>query len=189
MNKEDVIYRVLAGQATENEKAWLENWKSKRRENRDEFESLELLWENSFHPENPEKSDPRFYDDLSRIKAQVAARTIAKRKAANNIIIASVLGVLVLTLAIVLAIGRLSQPPPIRFENELVGQVIEKIEKEYGIEIAVDGKEVLDCRFTGIFHRQQEVPKIIEALASALDLEYEAQSLRKYTLNGPGCHP
>lgn len=191
MDLEYLINRVLTGHATEEERDQLEKWKLERPANIEEFESLKLLWTFSQQPDAPKQTDSGFYDGLINIRAQIENKNREKKKIRRrNILLARFSGVAIFVIALFLIRETsFSSHAVLKFDDMALGSVIKTIEREYNVVITVNNRELLACRFTGIFYGKYPAPEVIETLASALELECESQSQGNYRLTGAGCKP
>ena len=185
MDKTTLIYKVLAGTAADTEKRELDEWIGRSEANRAEYEDIRLLWENT-KGTGKDGDDIHFYDGLDQIRNLMQQRR--KRKRRKKVIVSVVL----LVFGAVM-FGYLILLPPVlhpfayqKFENTTLDSVIHTLEQQYRIDIEVDDRKVLACRFTGAFYNQS-VEDIVRVIASNLNLTYEVGGEGRYLLTGQGC--
>jgi ferric-dicitrate binding protein FerR (iron transport regulator) len=70
MDRVALIYRFLSGEASQSEKQELDEWIAKSEANREEFEDIKLLWENSPLPSDTEQDENGFEKIRQRIQQQ-----------------------------------------------------------------------------------------------------------------------
>ncbi|GAB3958451.1 FecR family protein [Spirosoma harenae] len=94
--------------------------------------------------------------------------------------------------------GLIEEPKPIRSANQVASvnfsfdasplpEVLNRLEKEYGIEMRLGNKALEACRFTGNITQQPLYSKL-ELLCQAINARYEIQGPR-IIINGAGCMP
>lgn len=71
------------------------------------------------------------------------------------------------------------------FNNKRFGNVIQTLEKIYGVTIAVSDKEVLDCRITVSFD-QQDIDKVLKVLEATLNIK-TTKDANHISISGKGC--
>lgn len=77
----------------------------------------------------------------------------------------------------------------LRFERAPLQNVLEILEREFGIAFDVKKSEILACRFTGTFYRNDEIKEIIRTLSDSMHVEFVSTAPGKYLLTGEGCKP
>ena len=75
----------------------------------------------------------------------------------------------------------------LKFEDELLENILKILEKEYGLKFDVNKQEILACRFTGTFYRGATIDDIIRTLTGTMGMEYKILNTKKYHLKGKGC--
>ncbi len=73
----------------------------------------------------------------------------------------------------------------LEFENTRLEQVVSSLEDYFGINIKVQNKKLLDCRFTGTFE-QPQLKDVLEVLAVSMQVRYN-YAQQHYTFSGRGC--
>lgn len=72
------------------------------------------------------------------------------------------------------------------FSDQPLGEVIQDLERTYGMEFRLSPPGLADCRFTGTF-RNAPPEEVIEVLTSALQLEVKKEKTGIYFLSGQSC--
>lgn len=182
MDRVSLIYKVLSGEANPSEQRELEDWIAKSEANREEFEDIKLLWENS-----PITGDPQHEDDsgFEKIKQRMEQRFGVKRRlryALYTIILAMV------TVLVVLQLRQtwLSTTHGVRFNNAQMNEIVTFLEKQYHIEINVDDSKLLHCQLTATFYKVDE-QMALKSIEHSLNVEFIVQSKSKYSLTGDDC--
>lgn len=186
MDKTSLIFKVLSGEATPDERAELEQWIAQSEANKSEYEDLKLLWGTSDVASNIE--DENFYDGFVKIKSKFKQRrAVLRRKRLfmwTSVMIATVL----ITIALFVTTDPASDAL-VRFDDAPLAEVITVLENEFHIDIETDSREILVCRFTGTFYKKNNEQAFIRSLSNALNLQYELKSHHTYRLKGSGCTP
>jgi transmembrane sensor len=94
MNTTQLIYRVLSGDASPEEKLQLEQWRALSDANRIEYEDIKTLWECSRDTETKDLSDEEFKRGWKQIKQRMLA--IQQRRRRVRVIIVILILVFVL---------------------------------------------------------------------------------------------
>jgi ferric-dicitrate binding protein FerR (iron transport regulator) len=185
MDKIALIYKVLTGEASENEKKELHDWLDQGENNRNEFEDVKLLWGNANNSDQflPHAS---FHEGLNKIKALVKAKIRRRRQLKMT---AALIMVSVLVIACFFFYDTKAPEPQryLRFNNTALSQVINALEDEYNVHIEMEKEELSTCRFTGTFYRTRDVDPILRTLDEALNLNHEIVGERRYRVTGTGC--
>ncbi|MEM1320350.1 MAG: FecR domain-containing protein [Bacteroidota bacterium] len=71
------------------------------------------------------------------------------------------------------------------FDNMKMGEVIESLERYFGITIDVSDERILNCHFTGNY-QNPELKQILDVLQFGMNLEIDQQTTQ-YRLTGEGC--
>jgi len=110
MNTTQLIYRVLSGDASEEEKLRLEQWRALSDANRIEYEDIKMLWECSRDTGGVDFSEEGHRQGWQRIKQRMVA--IQRKRKRMRIII--VVAIIVLALGVIgwLAYSRGKQEKP-----------------------------------------------------------------------------
>ena len=185
-----LVNKVLSGQGNHEERERLKKWRAERPGNEEEFESLKLLWEYSLDNNEAEKSDPTFYDGLTKIKEMIEAKKLEKKKIRRRkFLLAIILAILFTAVLIVIVIQKYSDSHKTRlqFKDAPLGQVIETLENKYNVSIEVDQNEILGCHFTGLFFGKNATHEILKSIAAGTNLEYQILGPAKFKLTGVGC--
>ena len=72
------------------------------------------------------------------------------------------------------------------FSNTELRDVKEALERYFDIKINTSDEKILNCHFTGIYHKP-ELEQILEVLKFSLEIEIEKQQ-NEFTLTGKGCN-
>ena len=188
MDRTTLIYRVLSDKATDTEKKELEEWIALSEANKTEYDDIKLLWQNAKHAGSP-GPDFHFYDGLEQIKA-LMRRKHRKRRRKRAVIISTAL-VLIALMAVAHFFfpyhgsGNESQGYH-KFDNEPLDRIIDALEKDYDVQIEVENKGILACRFTGTFYNDP-VKDMLHSIADGLSLSCESPQEGEYLLKGKGC--
>lgn len=90
MNTTQLIYRVLSGEASEEEKLRLEQWKTLNDANRLEYEDIKILWECSRDTGGADFSEEGYRQGWQQIKQKMVAIQ-QKRKRIRVIIVIAII--------------------------------------------------------------------------------------------------
>jgi|GEM_PF-2469648 len=71
------------------------------------------------------------------------------------------------------------------FTNTKLNTVFETLEKYYNVSLTTSNSEILNCRFTGTFERNN-IDEILQVLSVSFDLSFNQKS-QNYILSGNGC--
>lgn len=186
MDKASLIFKVLSGEATENERAELERWIAQSEANKSEYEDIKLLWGSSGVASNVE--DEHFYDGFAKIKSKFKQKRAVRRRK-RLITWTSVIGATVLVTIALFVITDPASDALVRFDDAPLAEVITVLENEFHIDIETDSREILACKFTGTFYKKNNEQAFIRSLSNALNLQYELKSHHTYRLKGSGCTP
>ena len=189
MDKVHLIYKVLAGKASETERIELDNWLAKNKDNKIEFDDIKLLFENERSDSVVEQND-HFNDGLLKIKDLMLKKT-SKQK--HNMALFTIAVITILVCGGVFIYFFVTQPDSmnssyyLKFDNASLKVIIDDLEKKYRVKIEVEEKEIMSCRFTGSFYRTESAKDIVESLAAALNLQVESLNNQQYRILGMGC--
>ena len=182
MDRVSLIYKVLSGEASLDEKQELDEWVTKSEANQEEFEDIKLLWENAPLPSDIEQDETGF----EKIRQRIQQRS-RRKKQIRHILYAC----LVVTLAIILILliwqTWLRNSDGIQFNNTGMNEVIKMLENEYQIQIEVNNPQLLKCHFTATLYKIKDKQAALQSIEHSLDVAFVSQSKRKYSLVGNGC--
>lgn len=182
MDRVSLIYKVLSGEANPSEQRELEDWIAKSEANREEFEDIKLLWENSsMTNEHPQEDDSGF----EKIRQLMQHRLTVKKRfryALYTVILA------IVTVLFVLLFRQtwLSTTHGARFNNAQMNEVVTVLEKQYDIKIDVDNLKLLHCQLTATFYKVNE-EMALKSIEHSLNVEFIVRSRSKYSLIGNDC--
>jgi hypothetical protein len=71
------------------------------------------------------------------------------------------------------------------FKSSKMTEVISTLEKYYGITIQVNDPEIMNCKYTGVFHKS-DIKNTLDLLSISFNLSYDKKD-GKYMLSGKGC--
>ncbi len=182
MDRVSLIYKVLSGEASLDEKQELDEWVTKSEANQEEFEDIKLLWENSPLPSDIEQDETGF----EKIRQRIQHRS-RRKKQIRHILYAC----LVVTLAVILILlfrqTWFRNSDGIQFNDTGMNEVIKMLENKYHIQIEVNNPQLLKCHFTATLYKIQDKQTALRSIEHSLDVAFIAQSKRKYNLVGNGC--
>ncbi len=183
MDKTTLIFKVLSGAANQDEKAELENWIAQHQGNKAEFNDLKLLWD-SANVDSVDKSVD-FYEGLIKIKSRIKETLLTRRR--NRAIMW--IGVMGITIVVTIYLFVTSSPANglLKFNKTPLTEVIPALEKEFHINIKTGSDEILKCRFTGTFSKNENDLDLVRSLSEAMNLSFEILNDDVYRLTGSGC--
>jgi ferric-dicitrate binding protein FerR (iron transport regulator) len=73
----------------------------------------------------------------------------------------------------------------LEFDNTRLEQVVASLEDYFGVNIKIQNRKLLDCRFTGSFE-QPQLKDVLEVLAVSMQVRYNYEQ-QHYTFSGRGC--
>lgn len=182
MDRVSLIYKVLSGEASLDEKQELDEWVTKSESNKVEFEDIKLLWENSPLPSDTEQDETGFDDIRQRIQQQSR-----RKKQIRHILYACIVVTLAVLLFLLLRQTWLRNPDGIIFSDTGMKEVIEMLENKYHIQIEVNNPQLFKCHFTATLYKIQDKQTALRSIEHSLDVTFISQSKRKYSLVGNGC--
>lgn len=184
MDRVNLIYKVLSGEASAIEQNELNDWIGQAPENKAEFEDIKLLWASSKETET-ENAGP-FDDGFDKIKARMRARV--KKKAWVRSLIRTA-GIIVLGL-ITFFFFYDSSPgltEGLQFNDVTLEQAIAVIADKYNIHIEVEDRELLKCHLTLVLYKVKTERDVVGSLAHSLNVDARPLSHKRYKLTGSGC--
>ncbi|HRJ29730.1 MAG TPA: DUF4974 domain-containing protein [Cyclobacteriaceae bacterium] len=182
MDRVSLIYKVLSGEANPSEQRELEDWIAKSEANRQEFEDIKLLWENSaMTGDQPQEDDNGF----EKIKQRMHNR-LKKKRRLQYALYTILLAIVAVLFALLLRQTWLSTTNGARFNNAQMNEVVSFLEKQYHIKIDVDNSKLLHCQLTATFYKVNE-QMALKSIEHSLNVEFIARSKSKYSLAGNDC--
>lgn len=182
MDRVALIYKVLSGEASLDEKQELDEWIAKSETNREEFEDIKLLWEISPLPSDAEQDENGF--DKIRQRIQQRSR---RKKQIRAVLYACIVITLAVLFFLLLRQTWLRNPDGVQFNHTGMKDVIRMLENKYHIQIEVNNPELLKCHFTATLYKIQDKQTALRSIEHSLDVAFIAQSKRKYNLVGNVC--
>lgn len=184
MDMDNLMLKILTGQASPSEVQELEERLLNNPEQRNKFESLKILWENN----TTDVSVPNdsFYQGLHTIKQIIHIRNLNKKRNYNL--------VLVLMTTLVLSIqyfvfNRESNATisrhVLRFNHVALGEVVIALEREFNVDISIPQKSKA-CQFTGAFYHESAYDAV-RLVAESLDMQYKRINDNGFQLTGGRC--
>lgn len=182
MDRVSLIYKVLSGEANPSEQKELEDWIAKSEANREEFEDIKLLWENSIMAgDYPQEDDNGF----EKIKQRMHNR-LKKKRRLRYALYTIILAMVVVLFVLLLRQTWLSTRHGARFNNAQMNEVVTFLEKQYHIKIDVDNAKLLHCPLTATFYKVDE-QMALKSIEHSLNVKFIVQSRSKYSLTGNDC--
>ncbi len=171
MDTVSLINKVLSGSASNNEIDTLKQWLQRSKENQIEFENLKLLWTQETNAVT--QPEPGFFLGLQAIQSRIQSRINRKKHIVQIYTAIALVAVLLLTL--IYRKDSLTGPEGdnLQFENATLSTIISTLQKKYSIEILVEKKELLACRFTGTFCHISGAEQAIKTISLALNVPYK----------------
>ncbi|RDV15290.1 DUF4974 domain-containing protein [Pontibacter diazotrophicus] len=74
----------------------------------------------------------------------------------------------------------------LQFEGQSLAEVVQVLERYYGVRLQLQPESLATCRFTGSFVNAA-LEEVLQVLEATLQLEYKKQDDNTYTLSGEGC--
>lgn len=186
MEKTLLIFKVLSGDATPDERAELDQWIAQSEANRTEYEDIKLLWDNSSVVSHTE--DEHFFNGFARIKSKFRQKRAIRRRKRLMIWTSVIVATVLVTIALFITTDPASNVL-VRFDDAPLAEVITVLETEFHIDIETDSGEILACKFTGTFYKKDNEQALIRSLSHSLNLQYEIMNHHAYRLMGSGCTP
>lgn len=208
MDKIQLMYKVLAGHATESEKVELDEWMASDPAIQEDFEDIQFVMNDVTNKyEGRNRNDPA-YDGLRKIESRIEMskrNDRLKRYGSWTLVLA----ILVFVLTVVVYLFDLPpaeillpslkrgdspeqsgtmRPDNLKFENDTLGEIINTLENKYGRVLEVNTTALLSCRFTGAFYNDISFEDIIRTLAQSIGFDYVLINAQKYELHGKGCN-
>ncbi|MFZ5972830.1 MAG: DUF4974 domain-containing protein [Bacteroidota bacterium] len=182
MDRVSLIYRVLSGEASPDEKKELDEWVTKSEANQEEFEDIKLLWENSPLPSDTEQDEAGF----EKIRQRIQQRS-RRKKQIRSILYACIVITLAVLLFLLFRLTWFRNPEGIQFNDTGMNEVIKMLENEYQIQIEVNNPQLLQCHFTATLYKIKDKQTTLQSIEHSLDVAFISLSKRKYSLVGDGC--
>jgi hypothetical protein len=181
-----VIYKVLSGTASPDERRAVDEWISKSNENKEEFNNLRLLWMPGKSASKEKSTEVRGFSSIRNI---IEERIRKRKRQQLRQTVGIFLTIIVIALVPIFVLNFQHEPPDnyIRFEKADLDSVIRSIESNYHVKIEVERSEILTCSFTGTFYKLQMSEDVMKSLAMAMNLKCEPLSNNVYKLTGSGC--
>lgn len=182
MDRVSLIYKVLSGEASLDEKKELDEWVTKSEANQEEFEDIKLLWENSPSPSDTDKDDTGFEKIRQRIQ-----QGFRRKKQIRSILYACIVITLAVLLLLLFRQTWFRNPDGIQLNDTGMNEVIKILENEYHIQIEVNNPQLLKCHFTATLYKIKDKQTALQSIEHSLDVAFISLSKRKYSLVGDGC--
>lgn len=182
MDRVSLIYKVLSGEATLDEKKELDEWVTKSEANQEEFEDIKLLWENSPFPSDTEQDETGF----EKIRQRIQQRS-RRKKQIRSILYACIVITLAVLLLLLFRQTWFRSPDGIQLNDTGMNEVIKMLENEYHIQIEVNNPQLLKCHFTATLYKIKDKQTALQSIEHSLDVAFISLSKRKYSLVGDGC--
>lgn len=74
----------------------------------------------------------------------------------------------------------------LQFNGQPLAEVVQVLERYYGVRLQLQHQAIASCRFTGSFE-DAALEEVLQVLEATLQLEYAKQNHASYILNGQGC--
>lgn len=182
MDRVSLIYKVLSGEANPSEQKELEDWIGKSEANREEFEDIKLLWENSSMTNDQSDDEDSGFE---KIKQRMQHRLKVKRRL-RYALYTILLAIVAVLFVLLFRQTWLSTTNGARFNNAQMNEVVTFLEKQYHIKIDVDNSKLLHCQLTATFYKVNE-QMALKSIEHSLNVEFIVQSKSKYSLTGNDC--
>lgn len=180
MSKSELIFKVLSNQATGQEIVELESWINESDDNREEYEDIKLLWDNS--PENDTyEKDHSFYDGLKDIKQTIQRRRRQRQARTVFLIIAFIL-ILYLALSYM---PSTRQPLSIRLVDVPLSDLPLIFRERYNVKVSIPDN-LVECQFSGVLYQESAVDAL-RIISESLDLTYSKIEKDSFVMVGKGC--
>lgn len=180
MNRSELIFRVLSNQATSQEVKELDAWVNQSKDNREEYEDIKLLWDNSQENEDNDKDDS-FYDGLNGIKQTIQGRK-RQRQARVILLIFALIFVLYLALS---NVPWSREPISLQLVDVPLSDLPIIFRERYKVDVTVPDN-LLACQFSGILYHESAVDAL-RIIAESLDLTYLKIDKDSFVMVGNGC--
>lgn len=182
MDRVSLIYKVLSGEASLDEKKELDEWVTKSEANQEEFEDIKLLWDNSPLPSDTDQDETGF----EKIRQRIQQRS-RRKKQIRAVLYACIVITLAVLFFLLLRQTWLRNPDGVQFNHTGMKDVIRMLENKYHIQIEVNNPELLKCHFTATLYKIQDKQTALRSIEHSLDVAFIFLSKRKYSLVGDGC--
>lgn len=74
----------------------------------------------------------------------------------------------------------------LQFEGQTLKEVLQDLQRYYGVALQLNNSALANCRFTGSFENN-ELEEVLQVLAATLQLKYSQQADQTIVLSGQGC--
>ncbi len=207
MDIDMLINKVLIGKASEEEIQELNAWIGKDVRNKSEFEDIKLLYQPSAETGN-QSEETDFYKGLDKIKSTIDLLEDKNRRIRILKIYGVVITVICFT-TIIFSFFRGCVPQAkspsdlvihpdingktkfmdssLRFERATVEHILGRLETEFGAEFEIENKDILSCRFTGIFYKGSTIEDVLRTLKNTIRLNYAVLDSGRYRLAASEC--
>jgi ferric-dicitrate binding protein FerR (iron transport regulator) len=182
MSRSDIIYRVISGNATEEEREEVARWIAFSKANREEYEDLKLFYRFSKKNGPVRRADVHFEERFEQIRRRATMRLKRKARIRHARFL---VGALVCVTFAAFLWGQVImgiRPMSLQFQDQELRQVLTVVEREYGIEVHIDEAALESCRFTGTFHRVHEPEILVLAISDAINAHFERRRPGEYSL-------
>lgn len=184
MDKVSLIYKMLSGEASPEEKLMLDHWIKINESNQEEFDNIKLLWENA--PDSGQfHEDSR--DGMRKIRAKIRVRrtkTSLQKTIGNSLLPASI-GLSLIVFFAIIPRNKGSIPKVAKFNNASLETICDSLEKQHDVAIEFSPR-IAGCKFSATFYNSS--PDIIlTALSEKLELTLERNNRNSFRLTGTHC--
>ena len=183
MDRASLIYKVLSGEASGEEKHELDEWIARSERNREEFDDIKLLWETSSRPADTAQEDEDGFEGIRQRMQQ----HLQRQRRMRYVISTGILVVAALIWLIHLQQTWLRSTDSVQFNGASIADVIEVLQKTYDIKIEVRQPGLLDCKFSATFYNISEKEAVLRSIEHSLNVQFIAGAKNRYHLVGNGC--
>lgn len=183
MDRVSLIYKVLSEDATPEEKADLERWMLESEDNRQEFEDIRLLWENSPSQDEDYPADDNSFEMLRRR----INRLVRRRRRIRVFFSSLLLALTAVSILLLLRATWFATPEQLQFDEMKMSEVIKVLEGRYGIEIPVRNPAILRCRYTAVLLEVEDEEPVLRSIEHSLNVKFIDLGNGRYELVGTNC--
>lgn len=183
MDRISLIYKVLSGEASGEEKRELKEWIARSEANREEFDDIKLLWESSSTPADTDQEDDDGFEGIRKRMQQHLQRSRRMRYAIST----GILAVVAVILLVHLKQTWLRSSDSMQFNSASIRDVIQVLQETYDIKIEVSQSGLLDCKFSATFYNINEKDAALRSIEHSLNVQFVADAKNRYHLVGNGC--
>lgn len=193
MDKALLMHKVIAGTASKEEKAALDDWLAADQANREDYYDMIMLYSDPGHFEgetgpSPDTGWPRFEAAMARANRR---KKFWKRLGKFTLAAGLYLAVLLAYDARPVSGRRDAAPDRLaantHFEEASIGEVLRVIEESGSLKVSLENAGIAACRFTGSFSRGTSYAVVLEVIAAATDLTVSVRTDNTLLLSGDGC--